>query len=246
MPSYDSDGVLSTLVSGHFLSFRPGLDNQLISIACGSLYSLAVSRCYPPFNSVCRDQGRVQPGTAETFEHMKLSAARVKIETKPGRLNDGNGLYLLIRPDGRKGWIFRYRLGDKQRDMGLGSYPEVSLAEARQHATQARQRLRSGADPIQTRRGERAALAQGLADASERTFEALAEQYIARHEATWKNDKHRAQWKSSLARYAYPKIGDRDVATIDRAGVLEVLEPIWNRAPETASRVRGRIEIVLD
>src|SRR5215213_6345225 len=177
---------------------------------------------------------------------MKLTAAKVKSETKPGRYNDGAGLYLLIRPDGRKGWLLRYRMGNRQRDMGLGSYPEVSLAAARESARAARERLRAGVDPIAARAAERAAAARAVEDAGERTFKALAERYIARHEASWKSAMHRAQWKSSLANYAYPRLGSRDVAGIDRAAVLEVLEPVWTRAPETASRPRGRIEVVLD
>jgi hypothetical protein len=96
------------------------------------------------------------------------------------------------------------------------------------------------------RKAERAALARAAAGAGERTFKALAERYVARHEAAWKNAKHRAQWKSSLEAYAYPCLENWDLATIDRAAVLDVLEPIWTRAPETASRLRGRIEVVLD
>src|SRR4051794_13903063 len=177
---------------------------------------------------------------------MKLTAAKVRTEAKPGRHNDGAGLYLLVRPDGRKGWLLRYRMGERQRDMGLGSYPEVSLAAARETARSAREQLRAGVDPIAARAAERATTARALEDAGERTFKALAERYIARHETSWKNDKHRAQWKATLATYAYPRLGGRDVAAIERADVLDVLEPIWTRTPETASRLRGRIEIVLD
>jgi integrase len=177
---------------------------------------------------------------------MKLTATKVKAETRPGRHNDGAGLYLLVRPDGRKGWVYRYRLAGRQRDMGLGAHPEVGLAAARQAAKDARDRLRAGADPIAVRAAERAALARRVADAGERTFKAVAERYVARHEVGWKDAKHRAQWRSTLEAYAYPRLGGRDVAGIDRAAVLEVLEPLWARAPETASRLRGRIEAVLD
>ncbi|WP_035484886.1 tyrosine-type recombinase/integrase [Geminicoccus roseus] len=177
---------------------------------------------------------------------MKLSAVRARSETKPGRYNDGNGLYLLVRPDGRKGWVLRYRLGTKQRDMGLGSYPEVSLATARQSAAEAREKLRSGEDPITARKVGRAALARQVQDAEQRSFQVLAERYIAKHEATWRNPKHRQQWKNTLATYAYPQIGKQDVAQIDRADVLAILEPIWTKTPETASRLRGRIETILD
>jgi integrase len=177
---------------------------------------------------------------------MKLTAAKVKVEAKPGRYNDGAGLYLLVRPDGRKSWLLRFRRGGRQRDMGLGSYPEVSLAAARDLARAGRDQLRTGADPIAARTAERAAMIRSAADADARSFRALAEGYIARHEATWKSAIHRAQWKSTLATYAYPSIGEVDVAKVDRAAVLGVLEPIWTRAPETASRLRGRIETILD
>ncbi len=99
---------------------------------------------------------------------------------------------------------------------------------------------------VLARKAERAAQLRAAEGANDRTFKALAERYIARHEATWKNDKHRAQWKSTLIAYAYPSIGALDVAAIGRGAVLDVLEPIWTRAPETASRLRGRIETVLD
>ena len=173
---------------------------------------------------------------------MKLTAARVKAEARAGRYNDGAGLYLLVRPDGRKGWVLRYRLGKRQHDMGLGSYPEVSLAAARQRAAEARERLRAGVDPIVARKAERAARAQAAMDADERTFKAVAERYIARHEGSWRNAKHRQQWRSTLATYAYPRLGGRDVAQIDRAMVLDVLEPVWDRAAETASRLPRKLQ----
>src|SRR5918993_2320263 len=137
---------------------------------------------------------------------MKLTAAKVKAETRPGRHNDGAGLYLLVRPDGRKGWVLRYRLAGRQHDMGLGGYPEVALAAARQAAKDARDRLRAGADPIAARAGERAALARQAAGAGERTFRAVAERYVARHEAGWRNAKHRGQWRRTLEAYAYPRL----------------------------------------
>ncbi|WP_329660308.1 tyrosine-type recombinase/integrase [Geminicoccus sp.] len=171
---------------------------------------------------------------------------RAKTEARPGRYNDGAGLYLLVRPDGRKGWILRYRLGSKQRDMGLGSFPEVSLASARQAAAGARERLRAGDDPITARKAERAALVRKVEDADQRAFRVLAERYIAKHEPTWRHRIHRQQWKNTLATYAYPRIGGMDVAAIDRNDVLAVLEPVWTRAPETASRLRGRIETIFD
>jgi integrase len=177
---------------------------------------------------------------------MKLTATRVKAEARPGRYNDGSGLYLLVRPNGRKSWVFRYRLGARQRDMGLGSWPETSLAEARQEAQAARKRTRAGDDPIDTRKAELAAKARKRTEAQDRTFKAIAEAYIKLHESSWKNAKHRWQWRSTLESYAYPKIGGMDVADIDRAAVLDVLRPIWAETPENANRLRGRIETVLD
>src|SRR3954471_21503939 len=99
---------------------------------------------------------------------MRLTAAKVKTEAKPGRHNDGAGLYLLIRPDGRKGWLLRYRMGQRQRDMGLGNSTAVSLAAARETARAARERLRAGIDPIAARAAERATAARAVDDAGER------------------------------------------------------------------------------
>ena len=144
---------------------------------------------------------------------MALSAARVKAEVRPGRYSDGDGLYLFVRvttaqnqpAKTHKSWVLRYRQGGKQRDMGLGRYPEVSLSDARQAASQARQRRRAGDDPITTRRDERAAKQQKAKQAGERSFRIVAERYIAKHEPTWKNAQHRQQWRSTLAAHAYPK-----------------------------------------
>jgi integrase len=177
---------------------------------------------------------------------MVLSAAKLRTLTNPGRYTDEKGLHLWVRPDGRRSWVLRYRLGGKQKNMGLGGYPEVSLAEARQAAQEARERLRAGEDPISARKAERTALARKTEQAEQRSFQMLAERYIAKHEPTWRNPKHRQQWRNTLTSYAYPTIGSIDVGLIARPDVLAVLEPLWTRAPETASRLRGRIETVLD
>ena len=127
--------------------------------------------------------------------------------------------------------------------MGLGALPDVSLAEAREKAAEARKQIRDGTDPIGQRRAarhEREAQARGL------TFRGAAEQCIATRGTTWRNERHRAQWGSSLAAYAYPVIGDLPVNTVAPGDVVRVLKPIWDRKPETASRVRARIESVLD
>lgn len=206
---------------------------------------LDVSPHFLLFNRLSWDQGWDQ-NVWRTFREVKLSAAKVKAETRPGRHGDGNGLYLYVRPDGRKSWVLRYRLGTKQKDMGLGSYPAVSLAQARFAVVEARERLRSGVDPMAARKAEKLAAAQRADEASKRTFEAIAGSYIERHEATWRNAKHRQQWANTLTTYAYPKIGQVHVADVTRAQVLDVLEAVWERAPETASRLRGRIETILD
>lgn len=180
----------------------------------------------------------------------KLSAKLVQTISKPGRYGDGKGLWLQVTAPKREGakpaksWLLRYTLRGRSREMGLGPLDLISLAEARARATTARKLLLDGIDPIEMRRQERAEArlqaAQGV------TFEDCAKRYIAAHEASWRNEKHRAQWSSTLATYAYPVIGSLPVAAIDTGLVLKVLEPIWTEKPETASRLRGRIETVLD
>jgi integrase len=140
--------------------------------------------------------------------------------------------------------LFRFARQGRERWMGLGPYPDVSLAEARQKAFDARRLLRDGVDPIEARRGAR--MAARLEEARGLTFKDCAERYIAAHEAGWRNAKHRAQWRSTLGTYASPELGDLSVAAIDTALVMKTLEPIWQAKPETADRLRGRIEAVLD
>lgn len=174
----------------------------------------------------------------------KLTARGVAAEDRPGFHGDGGGLWLQITKTGAKSWIFRYRRGRKTRDMGLGPVHTVTLAEARDKALAARKLLLDGIDPIEHKRA--AAAAARLAAATEMTFKKAAERYIADHRTSWRNEKHAAQWESTLATYAYPIIGDLPVAGIDVTLVHKVLEPIWSTKPETASRVRGRMEAVLD
>jgi integrase len=128
--------------------------------------------------------------------------------------------------------------------MGLGPYPDVTLARAREKGAAHRAQSRGGADPIAARRAERQA--QRLAEAKGRTFREVAEEYIARNEMSWRNAKHRQQWRNTRATYVYPTLGDLPVAAVDARLVVQVLDPIWAEKPETASRVRGRIEAVLD
>ena len=130
------------------------------------------------------------------------------------------------------------------RDMGLGPVHTVTLAEAREKAREARKLILEGADPIEAKRARKQARA--LEAASAMVFKDCAEKYIAAHKAGWRNAKHANQWTSTLETYAYPVFGSLPVASIDTALVMKVLEPIWNNKTQTASRVRGRIEAILD
>jgi integrase len=174
----------------------------------------------------------------------RLTAIAVKNAKRPGLYSDGAGLYLQVSPGGSKSWIFRYGLRGKEHHHGLGPLITISLAEARDAALHCRQLLLKGVDPIATRKAEKAAGAlkqvQGI------TFRECAERFISGHEASWRSPIHRRQWQSSLRDYVYPVIGALPVSAIDTALVLKVIEPIWTTKPETAGRVRGRIESVLD
>lgn len=165
---------------------------------------------------------------------------------EPGRYADPGcrGLWLQIAAAGTKSWLLRYMLHGKARAMGLGSVELVPLAEARERARAARRLLLDGKDPLEARKAKR--LVQQLDAARNLSFETCATKYIAAHEPTWRNGVHRAQWRSTLTTYAYPIIGGLPVAEVDTTLVLRVLEPIWTQRPETASRLRGRIEAVLD
>jgi integrase len=182
----------------------------------------------------------------------KLTAAGVNAIKRPGRYGDGLGLWLQVTrartksdPDSvTKSWLFRFMQDGRARQMGLGPLHTVSLADARQRALEARKMLLDGVDPIEARKAGR--VRARLEAATGLTFRAAAESYIKSHEAGWRNPKHRDQWRNTLASYAYPHFGDLPVAAIDTGLVLKALEPIWTAKPETASRVRGRIESVLD
>jgi integrase len=164
----------------------------------------------------------------------------VQALTKPGRHADGGGLYLLIDKGGSKRWVFLYRdrATQKLREMGLGGVRSVSLAQARLKAAAARSVVVDGQDPIKNRR----TLRQGSAKP---TFGALADELIASMASAWRNPKHRAQWEMTTTVYCKP-LRNMPVDAITTADVIKVLQPIWHRIPETASRVRGRIERVLN
>lgn len=134
-------------------------------------------------------------------------------------------------------------VGEKRRDLGLGGYPAVTLAHAIEAAREKRQAVVQGRDPVTERRAARSSLR--ATQQKQITFARAAEAYIASHEAAWRNAKHASQWHSSLELYAFPKIGQLDVGDIGMAQVLDVLEPIWRTKTETASRIRGRIELIL-
>jgi integrase len=174
----------------------------------------------------------------------RLSVAEINAKSKPGLYADGGGLYLQVANGGSKSWIFRYMLAGKPRKMGLGSINTVPLKLARERAAAQRLRLLDADDPIELRKAER--MAKLAATTTALSFKEAAEQYIRAHRAGWKNVKHAAQWEATLKSYAYPVFGDLAVSRVDVALVMKVLEPIWATKPETASRVRGRIESVLD
>lgn len=182
----------------------------------------------------------------------ELSALEVKRLSEPGMYAVGGvpGLHLQVLPGGGKTWLLRVTIGatadGKQRrsEVGLGGYPAVTLQQAREKAREVREKIAQGIDPIAERKAARSALMASRA--TEINFEEAAKQYIAAKSPEWKNAKHAQQWGNTLETYAFPKIGKLQVRDIDTPHVLEVLEPIWKVKTETASRVRGRIEAVLD
>ena len=154
------------------------------------------------------------------------------------------GLALQIQPAGARSWLLRYVVGGKRREMGLGAYPGVGLADAKRRAREEREKLDKGVDPIQSRRDAQSAMRAH--SAASITFEQAALKYIEAHESSWRNAKHAQQWRNTLDTYAYPKIGGLFVRDVAVTNVLAVLEPIWRTKTETASRLRGRLELVLD
>lgn len=174
----------------------------------------------------------------------RLTAIAVSATKKPGMYPDGRGLYLQVTSATAKSWIFRYSLHGRAREMGLGPHPTIGLADARSKATDCRRLLVAGIDPIEHRRAEREAAR--LEANRQIDFETAAKAYIAAHRHGWKNPKHADQWEATLRIYVYPVFGSRSVQEIEVGHVLQVIEPIWHKKTETASRVRGRIEAVLD
>jgi integrase len=175
----------------------------------------------------------------------ELGPLAVKNLKEPGLHFVGgvDGLALQIAPGGSRSWVLRAMMGGKRRDMGLGGYPDVTLAGAQQAARDARLRLREGVDPIEHSKAQKSALAASRA--RDVTFKKCALDYIASHEATWSTKSH-DQWLNSLESHVFPRIGHLFVRDVGVPQVLEVLRPIWQEITETASRVRGRIERILD
>ena len=167
-----------------------------------------------------------------------LTSGWVKRATKPGAYSDGYGLTLRIDARGNKRWVQRLTIRRRQRNLGLGSYPEVSLEEAREMALANWRAAREGRDPVAEKRMARTG--------DMPIFEDVARRVVALRRPTWSNDKHAAQWENSLATYVFPVIGRVPVDVLSTNDVLAVLEPIWNAKPETATRVRQRMEVVFD
>ncbi len=187
-------------------------------------------------------------GTASVADTMrgaeKLSATKVAKLSEPGRYGDGRGLWLHIGPAGNKSWVLRFMRDGKPREMGLGALDIVGLSDARERARDARKVILNGFDPLESRREHRTKAkieaVRGIA------FKDAAEKFLEAHESTWVNEKHRAQWRSTLETFAYPTIGKLPVGGIDTALVLKVLSPIWTKKPETAARLQQRIKRILD
>jgi len=165
---------------------------------------------------------------------MPLSARKVETAA-PGRHGDGRGLFLYVKPSGTRSWVLRYQVQGRRRDLGLGAYPDVSLSMARDRASEARRLIAEGEDPITKKQ-----------QAKPKTFREAAVELIEHKRPGWKSAKHAAQWNATLEAYVFPKIGAIQVAKIETADVIATLTPIWSEKPETASRVRQRIEAVID
>jgi Phage integrase central domain/Arm DNA-binding domain len=165
----------------------------------------------------------------------RLSARTVAGLGKPGRYGDGGNLYLLVDRNGSKRWTFLFRFDGRSCAMDLGRLPSVPLAEARRLAGECRTKLTKGINPVESRQTE-------LFIPS---FGQCADEFVAGMSGRWRNEKHKAQWRMTLTEYAAP-IRSLPVNTIETADVLRVIKPLWHRVPETASRLRGRIERVLE
>ena len=164
---------------------------------------------------------------------MKLSATRVKALRDPGRYSDGDGLHLFINKRGRKSWVQRITVDGRRRDIGLGGYPKVSLGQARKRASDNRETIGNGKDPVAEKRRP-----------STPTFSEAAHTVHEANKPRWRNGSHTRAWIQTLERHAFPKIGNKKIDTVSRTDVLSVLTPIWSTRPETARRVRQRMRTI--
>ena len=182
------------------------------------------------------DATRSNPGCKHGKHPEKaLSAAFVRTVTRPGRYCDGQGLYVLVLPSGARCWVQRLVIKGRRRELGLGGYPLVSLAEAREMAFAQRKVARADGDPLATRRSVHGQL----------TFEAAAARVLDQQRPGWRNAKHALDWPRSLRAYAFPRIGAAPISEVTTADVLAILTPIWHTKPATARRVRQRIGAVM-
>jgi integrase len=173
----------------------------------------------------------------------RLSATKIAKTNRRGLYADGGGLFLQVAANGSRSWLFRYSRNERRRHVGLGPTHAVDLAKARDKARECRALLHDGVDPLDHRNAQRAAAQLEAAKAM--IFDECAEAFIASHEAGWKNERHVAQWRSTLKTYVTPVFGKLPIQSIDTALVMKALDPIWKTKPETASRLRGRIEAIL-
>lgn len=175
----------------------------------------------------------------------ELAPIEVSRLTEPGLHAVGGvaGLALQVQASGARSWVLRFSIAGKRREMGLGGYPDVTLADAKRRAREERERADQGVDPIEERRAATSKLKAERGKSF--TFKQSALAYIEAHESTWRNAKHAEQWRNTLAS-TYPVLGDLQVKDVELAHVLAVLQPIWKSKTETATRLRGRIESVLD
>lgn len=165
---------------------------------------------------------------------MTLTARKVQT-AKAGKHSDGNGLFLFVKATGGKSWVLRYQMNGRRRDLGLGAYPALSLAEAREKVIEFKKQIKNGFDPLSKRQKQK-----------DINFQEASVRFIESKKSEWKNAKHASQWEATLKTYVYPFIGDINVKNIEVSDIHHLLSKIWTLKPETASRVRGRIESILD
>jgi integrase len=173
-----------------------------------------------------------------------LSVKKIEHLKKVGYHADGDNLYLQVTSSNAKSWIFRFSFDGKRREMGIGPYPEITLEKARESAIELRRLVKAGTDPIEQRKADQVAKRAERNNAV--TFAYCAKQYIESHRHGWKNVKHAQQWENTLEQYAYPVIGETIIKDVDTALIMRVLQPIWLTKNETAGRLRGRLENILD